>query len=195
MARSTKTAPAAKAAKPAGPATRPAAAKAVSTPKNNDVEKEIADAAGLAIREVSHVAEETMETAAEQFDNVGEMMRKAAEDSLSQSRAAFEKLRESADAATASFEESTAAGRRAASKFNSLMIESAKSSTDAVFELATALNSVSSLGDALTVWGELGRKQLEDMTRRNEKIAEAIQESFQEASRPFAPVSLSRFAA
>ena len=171
-----------------------AARTATKTPVRKTVKTSAAKAKPAAAAPVKQVAaalaikpdlaqEQVLEAATEQLGTVNEMMRQFAESGLSQSRTAFDRLRNAADAGV-SFEESTAATRIAGEKVVSAMIDSVSVNSSVAMEAAQALSTAGSLPAAFEIWAEFGRKQFETFTGKSESVSTAVAKYVESASKP-----------
>ena len=175
--------------------TSAAARTATKTPVRKTVKTSAAKAKPAAAAPVKQVAaalaikpdlaqEQVLEAATEQLGTVNEMMRQFAESGLAQSRTAFDRLRNAADAAGVSFEESTAATRIAGEKVVSAMIDSVSVNSSVAMEAAQALSTAGSLPAAFEIWAEFGRKQFETFTGKSESVSTAVAKYVESASKP-----------
>ncbi len=137
------------------------------------------------VHDASVATEETLETAGEQIEEMKEAVRQVAEASLDQSRAFYGKLREAADQATLSFDETHAATKKAAENLHMVWLKSINDRTNGAFDLFQSLTSVHSLPDVLEICGDYTRKEIDSLTRSGGELSEAMQAYAREASKPF----------
>lgn len=163
----------------------PAASKAKPQTALGAVSPDIAE---RFVRDASAAAEETLETAGEQIEEMKEVVRQVAEASLDQSRAFFGKLREAADQATLSFEETRAATKQAGIELNQVWLKTVNAHSNAAFDLVQNLSGAHSFTDALGIYGEYTRKELEALALGGQEIAEAMQAYGREAGKSFTGV-------
>ena len=112
------------------------------------------------------------------------MMRQFAESGMEQSRAALDGLRDAADMATFSFEESSDVTRAAGEKIVSVYLDALSANTNAVLETAQALGGAGTMAGFLEIWTDQSRKQIDTMTRQNEELSTAISHYLNSAAKP-----------
>lgn len=115
---------------------------------------------------------------------VQENVRKATEQGVEQTRAAYAKLKTAADAATASLETSYSVATKGVSEFNAKAIDALQSNTLAAFDFVKALAGAKSVSEAITLQTEHARKQYEAVTAQAKELAEIAKKVATDSAEP-----------
>lgn len=117
-------------------------------------------------------------------DEIHASVRKVAEQSLEQSRTAYDRLRAAAEEATGSFETSYTAAAKGLNEFNVKAIDALKSNADATFDLLRALMNVKTLSEVITLQTEHARKQFDALTAQSKELTEIAKKVASETTEP-----------
>lgn len=127
-----------------------------------------------------------VETGSEQFDSLNEMVRQYAENGFEQSLAAFDGLRDAADAATLSFDDSTEATRLAGEKVFAVMTDLVTSQSKLTCDTMKAMAEAGSVPAAMEIWAELGSKQFDIFSQKQDDLTSAFTDYIEKSAKPFA---------
>ena len=141
------------------------------------------------------VLQETAEKAIAGAKDIQENIRRAAEDGLAQTRAAYEKLKIVAEEATGSIETSYSTATRGFGEINLKALEAMKSQADASFEHMKALIASKSISEAMTLQSEHLRKQFETLSGQAKDLAALTQKIATDAVEPLKATFNKGFAA
>ncbi len=125
-----------------------------------------------------------IETANEQLEGVTELMRQFAHSGLDTSRSAYDSLRDAADAATASFEETSEATRAAGEKVVAAYFDALSANAHAALETTQALSGAGSFDNLFEIWTSQGRNQFDVMQKKNEALYAAVMHYVDVAAKP-----------
>jgi phasin len=146
----------------------------------DSIETSTAEAGHLAADPASAEVEILVSAADEIHASVGN----AAEQSLEQSRTAYDRLRAAAEHVTGSLETSYTAATKGVNEFNVKAIDALKSNTDATFDLLKALMNVKTLSEAITLQTEHARKQFDALTAQSKELTDIAKKVAAETTEP-----------
>ena len=164
--------------KPAAAKAAPAPAAAVEAP----VSAPTAAPAPVAAPAVD--VKEAVKAVETKVAEVQENVRKATEQGVEQTRAAYAKLKTAADAATASLETSYSVATKGVSEFNAKAIDALQSNTLAAFDFVKALAGAKSVSEAISLQTEHARKQYEAVTAQAKELAEIAKKVATDSAEP-----------
>jgi phasin len=127
--------------------------------------------------------------------DLGEYVRKSAEDNLEKTRAAYERFRASAEQATSSLETSYTTANEGLNALGAKTIEAFRLNANASFELIKALISASSLSEAIELQNEHARKQFEILSAQVKDISCLAQKVVSDTAEPLKSSLSKAFAA
>jgi phasin len=116
--------------------------------------------------------------------DVEQSVRAALEQGVVESRAAFTKVKASADEAANAFELSLNAAKEGVNAINAKALEAIRTNADAHFEFIKASIAVKSLFDLVALQSEFARKQFEAMTAQAKEISELAQKLMTDTIEP-----------
>ena len=128
--------------------------------------------------------QESTEKAISGAKDLQENFRKATEEGLAQTRAAYEKIKVVAEEATGSIESSFVTATRGFGEINLKALEVIKSQADASFEHMKALLATKSITEALSLHADHARKQFETVSGQVKELSELAQKVAVEAAEP-----------
>ena len=140
--------------------------------------------APLALATATFEAGKIFESAAAPAREVQENLRKAAEMGVTQSKAAYAKVKTVAEDATQSLEASYAAAVQGVAALNAKAVDAVRANVDASFGFFKALAGAKSLPEALEVQTGHARKQFEALTFQAKEMATLAQSLAAEAVAP-----------
>jgi phasin len=111
-------------------------------------------------------------------------LREFADNSASQVRETFERMRSAAEAATDVIEETFATSTKCASDYGLKVIDATRVNTSAAFDFYAKLMTIESLSDVVELATAHGRKQFEAVTSQSKELAALMQKVTTETSRP-----------
>jgi len=109
--------------------------------------------------------------------------REFAENSSSQIRETFERMKSAAEAATDVIEETFATSTKGASDYGLKVIDATRINTSAVFDFYAKLMTTESLSDVVELATAHARKQFEAVTAQSKELAALIQKFTTETSK------------
>ena len=109
--------------------------------------------------------------------------REFAENSSSQIRETFERMKSAAEAATDVIEETFATSTKGASDYGLKVIDATRINTGAAFDFYARLMTVKSLSDVVELATAHARKQFEAVTAQSKELAALIQKFTTETSK------------
>ena len=148
-----------------------------------------------ALPQLDAMLQDTAEKALAGAKGLQDNFRRAAEDGLAQTRAAYEKMKVAAEEATGSIESSYATATRGFGEINLKALDAIKSQADASFEHMKALIASKSLSEALTLQSEHLRKQFESISGQAKDMAALTQKVATDAVEPLKATFGKSFAA
>ncbi len=154
-----------------------AAAQAVSAPT---APLEAAPALAPVISAQKEIAAATAEPVAE----IQQSFRSALEKGVVESRAAFVKVKTSADETATAFEVSFAAANDGARAINAKAFEALRANVEANFDFLKAAFAAKSLSDLVALQAEFARKQVEAMTGQTKDLGALTQKTMADAVEP-----------
>ena len=110
--------------------------------------------------------------------------REFAENSASQVRETFERMRSAAEAATDVIEETFATSTKGASDYGLKVIDATRINTSAAFDFYAKLMTMESLSDVVELATAHARKQFEAVTAQSKELAALMQKVTTETSKP-----------
>jgi phasin len=110
--------------------------------------------------------------------------REFAENSASQVRETFERMKSAAEAATDVIEETFATSTKGASDYGLKVIDATRINTSAAFDFYAKLMTTESLSDVVELATAHARKQFEAVTVQSKELAALIQKVTTETSKP-----------
>ncbi len=171
--------------KPAAAKAAPAPAAAVEAPVSAPKAAPVAaPVAAAPVADVQAAAKEAVKAVETKVAEVQENVRKATEQGVEQTRAAYAKLKTAADAATASLETSYSVATKGVSEFNAKAIDALQSNTLAAFDFVKALAGAKSVSEAITLQTEHARKQYEAVTAQAKELAEIAKKVATDSAEP-----------
>ena len=166
---------------PQATATAPAAL--ATAPELSAFEAPIA-AAKAAIAATTANAEQVASQINSQTAVVKENMRKATEDSVTQGRAAYDRVKTAAEDATGSLESSYATAAKGLTDLNAHVFSAMRANGEAMFDLVKALSSVKSMDEIVSVQTAHVRQQVETLTTQTKELAALAQKVAADAAAP-----------
>ena len=112
---------------------------------------------------------------AAEVSSVRETVRKATVTGVEQTRAAYERVKASAETVNATLESSFASTTKGVNEINAKAFDALRANSEAVFDLFKALLAVKSVNEAFSLQAEHGRKQFETVSAQTKEIAEMAQ--------------------
>ena len=123
-----------------------------------------------------------------QFDmpkmEVPAAFRELAEKSVAQAKENYEKMKSMAEEATDLMEETYSTASKGCSGYGLKVIETARTNTDAAFDLMSGLMGVKSYSEAVELTSGYMRKQFETMTAQAKELSEHAQKVATETAEP-----------
>jgi phasin len=110
--------------------------------------------------------------------------REFADNSASQVRETFERMKSAAEAATDVIEETLATSTKGASDYGLKVIDATRINTSAAFDFYAKLMTMESLSDVVELATVHGCKQFEAVTAQSKELAALIQKVTTETSKP-----------
>lgn len=131
----------------------------------------------------------------EQVGGLTEVIRQASASSLEQGRAAYARLKEAADEASASLEAARKVGDEGVETLRQKALETIKTSTDASFDFARALAGCKTVADAFALQSEHARKQVEAFNAQASEYSSLVQKVAKDTMSPLAATFTKGFGA
>jgi phasin len=160
------------------PSPQPVAKAAPAVENATDAFKATADTATTTAKDV---ADSAFSYSAQEMP---ELARSLAEQSLNQSREAFARMKTVAEQATGAMEESFSTARDSMREVHLKALDAAKANADATFELMRRLLGATSVSDALQLQATFARERFEAMTSYSKDVQGAISKAGAEAAGP-----------
>jgi len=167
------------AAKPA-----PAPVKAAAAPAKPVAAPAVSASAPAAVAKMEKTVEQAAEKALSGAKDAQEQFRKVVEQSVAQSRANYEKLKNVAETATGSLETSYQAASKGVSAINAKALEAFKAHSDATLEHLKAVMSAKTVADAIALQSAHARKQFEVFSAQAKELTTMAQKVAAEAGEP-----------
>ncbi len=117
-----------------------------------------------------------------------EQFRKAVEQSVTQSRAAYEKLKTAAEQATGSLETSYSVATKGVNSLNAKAIDALKAQADVTMEHMKSVMAAKTVGEAIALQSTHARKQFETLSAQAKDFSEMMQKIAVEATEPLKAV-------
>jgi phasin len=140
---------------------------------------------------IPNTSEQTLSGARDAQEN----FRKVVEQSVVQSRAAYDKLKAVAEEATTSLESSYSATSNGVTSLNHKAIDAFKAHSEATLEHVKAVMAAKSIGEAITLQTAHARKQFEALSTQAKEMAELAQKITTDATAPLKATFSKGFAA
>jgi len=110
--------------------------------------------------------------------------REFAEKGVSQARETYDRFKEVADDTNGAIEAVFSAATKGANAYNAKLVDIAKANTNAMFDLATALISVTNLSQVAELVTAHSKTQIETLTAQSRELAELGQKVATETTEP-----------
>ena len=143
-----------------------------------------AAASFVAPAEAASAAADAGKYAMEAVASVQENVRVAAERGAEQNRAAYERVKTSAEEANASLESSFASASKVFGEINAKAFEALRANSVAAFDLFKALASVKSVNEAVALNSEHVRRQMEALGAQTKEMATLAQKLAADSAAP-----------
>lgn len=127
---------------------------------------------------------EIVDTISEQFEGVGELVRRTGELGLEHARVSYDRVKEAAGEAAGNLEAALTAANTGAKELNLKAIDLVQASADAAFELARSLAAAKSVSEMLELQTAHVRKQFEAMNEQMQQYAELARKVSSDALSP-----------
>ena len=119
-----------------------------------------------------------------QTEIVKENLRKATEDSVTQGRAAYDRVKTAAEDATGSLEFSYATATKGLTDFNAHVFSAMRANGEAMFDFVKALSGVKSMDEVVSVQSAHMRQQYETLTAQTKELSALAQKVAADAAAP-----------
>jgi phasin len=114
-----------------------------------------------------------------------EQVRKAFEDGINQSRAAYEKLRVAAESATGTLEASYSAATKGMNTLNAKAIDAIKANSEASLDHVKSVMAAKTFGEAVALQSAHARRQFDALAAQGKDFAESFRQIARESFEPF----------
>lgn len=144
----------------------------------------IAASPSVIVEQVSEAGKTAVESVTANVATVQETVRKAAEQGIEQSRAAYERAKNAAEDANGTIEASFANASKGFSEISAKAFDALRANSEAVFELMKALTTVKSPSEAFNLHAEHARKQFDAVSAQTKEISALTQKLASESVAP-----------
>ena len=157
-----------------------------NAPKKSAVPLKVSAAAPVeaAVATVNAILPSQAKLAAAPAAEIQQSFRRALENGVVESRAAFAKVKTAADETASAFEVCFAAAKDGALAINTKAFEALRVNADANFDFVKAVFAVKSFPDLITLQTEFARKQVETITGQSKDFGALAQKAMADAVEP-----------
>jgi len=113
-----------------------------------------------------------------------EQVRAIAEKGVAQARESYIKLKDAAESQNGTIEAVFTNASKGATDYSAKLVDIVKTNTNATFDFAQSLIGAKSLPEALELWTEHARKQVETLTSQTRELAELTQKAAADTVEP-----------